>query len=329
MEEIQQDLLAAKESGDLDKIKETLLRAKAAGGGGTDPATIDQALKDVDTAIAGADPGANARKRAEESKLKGNASLKEGTKSGAREARDHFTAGLAANCSDSVLNAQLHGNRAHVRIQLRQFVEAVDDCRKAIDLDPSNLKHYWRAAKASMHLDLWQSGIDFCNQGLEQKDDADLAKLRATCMDKLLAQQQRKTELISREFNAEEAMALQERVNSLSGQVDILKSQVASRQREGQRTELTRKVVHELPESAPLYNAVGRCFIREDQAKIKESLQKQVDHLEEEVPKLQKSLTELEKRKESAEKELMEMMTASQRGKGVGFPLHGTNEFHS
>ena len=115
MEEIQQDLLAAKESGDLDKIKETLLRAKAAGGGGTDPATIDQALKDcisknwplvsvlhadakctlasptrfsvqtsvknhqdVDTAIAGADPGANARKRAEESKLKGNASLKEG-----------------------------------------------------------------------------------------------------------------------------------------------------------------------------------------------------------------------------------------------------------
>ena len=30
-----------------------------------------------------------------------------------------------------VLNSQLHSNRAHVRLLLRQFAEAVDDCRKA------------------------------------------------------------------------------------------------------------------------------------------------------------------------------------------------------
>ena len=160
------------------------------------------------------------------------------------------------------------GNRAHVRLLLRQFVEAalasccscsflltllidrnhdchdsrfvviaglaeVDDCRKAIERDPKNIKAlcgrshaiphpdssdsreaYWRAARASLHLDLCRNGIDFCEAGLKQASfpqpkqaerktdedmlhsytrpqDLDLIKLRDSCAEKLAGQQQR------------------------------------------------------------------------------------------------------------------------------------------
>merc|ERR1712072_375912 len=154
-------------------------------------------------------------------KKRGNDRLKDNTKAAAKEALECFTAGLEVRCEDRVLNAQLYSNRAHVRILLRQFVEAVDDCRKAIEIDPKNMKAYWRAAKASLNLDLCRNAIEFCEAGLQQDpNDADIMKLRATCAEKLASQQQRRAELAaatrsSGDFNADEAMAVQEKVNEL------------------------------------------------------------------------------------------------------------------
>merc|ERR1712072_1187516 len=99
-------------------------------------------------------------------KKRGNDRLKDNTKSAAKEALECFTTGLEVRCSDNVLNAQLYSNRAHVRMLLRQFVEAVDDCRKAIELDTKNAKAYWRGAKASLHLELCKNGVEFCDAGL-------------------------------------------------------------------------------------------------------------------------------------------------------------------
>eukprot|EP00811_Abedinium_folium_P021495 NODE_3061_length_2099_cov_3.476166.p1 GENE.NODE_3061_length_2099_cov_3.476166~~NODE_3061_length_2099_cov_3.476166.p1 ORF type:complete len:456 (+),score=135.26 NODE_3061_length_2099_cov_3.476166:341-1708(+) len=124
-----------------------------------------------------------ARVRAEALKLKGNERAKENTKSAARDALECFTQGIECNCADVVLNAQLHANRAYVRTLLQQFVEAVEDCRKAIALDPGYVKAYWRAAVASLHLDLCRNAQDFCDRGLAQEpNDAALLKLRETCI---------------------------------------------------------------------------------------------------------------------------------------------------
>jgi len=348
MATVGEKLAAAQESGDLTQIQQTLMEAKAAG---ADPAQIDQALAEVrrlsgtgastkdsastsdskkeasstgeaeqDQAAAEAAAeaaAAEARARAEALKKKGNERLKESTKSGAREALDFFTDGIEIRCSDPVLNGQLYSNRAHVRMLLRQFVEAVDDCRKAIESDPKNIKAYWRGAKASMHLDLLKNGVEFCEAGLKQgPKDADLIRLRDSCAEKLSEQQKRRSEQASAptksEFNADEAMAVQEQVNSLTEQVESLKSSIMSKQRDQARVKLTKSIVSETPEETKLYTSMGRAFMLQERSVVEKRLSSSLESLDTELPKLLKTHQELEKRRESSEKELKEMIRSLQ-----------------
>eukprot|EP00747_Dinoflagellata_sp_TGD_P168715 gnl/TRDRNA2_/TRDRNA2_195771_c0_seq1.p1 gnl/TRDRNA2_/TRDRNA2_195771_c0~~gnl/TRDRNA2_/TRDRNA2_195771_c0_seq1.p1 ORF type:complete len:367 (-),score=128.96 gnl/TRDRNA2_/TRDRNA2_195771_c0_seq1:75-1175(-) len=291
------------------------------GGGSSDAAEGAE----VDEAAAAA-AAAELRAKAEAFKLQGNERLKGNTKSSAREALDCFTRGLEVHCSDLVLNAQLHSNRAHVRILLRQFVEAVDDCRKAIELDPKNLKSYFRAAKASMQLDLIRNGVQFCEQGLLQKpDDADLLKLRDSCAEKLASQQQRKTQQAPQSsaaanFNADEAMAVQDKVNELGEKVEILKGQILAKGREKAKVKLTHDSLEEMPAETPMYASCGRCFILSDRSTCLKELKETSEKLEEELPKLTKAHEELEKRKTEAETELREIIQAFKRNMGPETP---------
>jgi chaperonin cofactor prefoldin len=319
-------LAQAQASGNPAEIRAALLDAKAAG---ADPVQIEQALAQLDqlSAASGStaagspaeDPDAQLRSRAEALKKRGNDKLKDGTKTAARDALELFSAGLEVRCNDPVLNAQLHSNRAHVRMLLRQFVEAVDDCRKAIEFDSKNIKAYWRAAKASMHLDLCRNAVEFCTQGLEQSpNDADLIKLRDACSEKLSGQQKRRAEqsaapMRSADFNADEAMAVQDKVNSLSEQIEILGGSIASKQRQQMRAKLTWKSVEETPPDTRLYQAVGRTFVLGERASLENSLNQTIQDLDVELPKLSKTRQELEKRRDDAERELREIVTGFQR----------------
>ncbi|CAE7352404.1 ttc4 [Symbiodinium pilosum] len=295
------------ETGDPEQIRTALQEAKDAGADA------------VDSGEAAEDPSAMLElcQKAEAFKKKGNERLKDNTKSAAREALEFFTSGLEVRCSDPKLNAQLFSNRAHVRLLLRQFVEAVDDCRKAIDRDPKNIKAYWRAARASLHLDLCRNGIDFCEEGLRQAPgDSDLIKLRDSCAEKLAGQQQRRAEARSsanRDFNADEAMAVQEKVSGLNEQLARVQASFAQKQRQRVRLELTQQTVTSTPEDAKLYRGVGRCFLLGDRQPILDEMKTTMDSIDEELPKLQKASQELEKRKDDAEKELREMIAAFQK----------------
>lgn len=347
METVRERLARAQASGKMEEIEAALRDAQAAG---ADPAAIEQALSEVQRVKSKNDSGqdtgsadttadstastskdeaadaereaAEARARADGLKQRGNASLKAGTKSAAREALEFFTAGLEVRCLDNVLNAQLYSNRAHVRLQLRQFVEAVDDCRKAIEIDPKNMKAYWRAAKASLNLDLCRNGIEFCEAGLRQEpNDPDLMKLRATCADKLAAQQQRRAEMATTagartDFNADEAMAVQDRVNELNEQVEIMKMQQAGKQRERLKGQLTMKEIESCPADTKMYLSVGRGFVLEDRQALEKRIKIKSDHLEEELPKLNNAIQEMDKRKDAAEKELREMVQAFKHQQG-------------
>jgi len=333
-------LAKAQEGGDPEEIRAALLDAKAAG---ADPEQIDQALAEVDRSVAasasgdaapsvgsggypGGDEAAELRSRAESFKKKGNDRLKDGTKSAAREALEFFTMGLEVRCSDTVLNSQLFGNRAHTRMMLRQFVEAVDDCRKALELDSKNIKNYFRAAKASMHLDLCRNGMDFCEEGLKHApNDPELMKLRDGCAEKLNALQLRRAERASSssgmpsEFNADEAMAVQERVTGLNEQIETLKHSIGNKQRMRVRLMLTQKSVEETPPETRLYKSVGRGFVVGERASMEENIKATIEALEQELPKLMKTHEELEKRKENAEKELREMVSSfKQQGDARG-----------
>lgn len=271
---------------------------------------------------------AERRSRAEAHKKRGNEKLKEGSKGAAREALECFTAGLEERCQDPVLVGQLLGNRAHVRMLMRQFVEAVDDCRKAISVDPQNLKAYWRGAKASLHQDLFRNGIEFCESGLRQNsEDVDLMKMKDTCVDKLATQQRRKTELAAMapssssgdpgDFNADEAMAVQDKVNNLSEQVQMVANQVLGKQRERQRTSATQALIAEMPAETKLFQAVGRVFLRQDRQTIEQGMSDNVDRIQKELPGLEKAHEELDKRKIAAEAELKEIIQAFQKSRGA------------
>lgn len=313
METVRERLDRAQASGNRAEIRQALIAAREAG---ADDASIEQALAELDRLgpDASEQEAAEKRTRAEGLKKRGNECLKSNTKSAAREALEFFTAGLEVHCEDRVLNAQLFGNRAHVRILLRQYVEAVDDCRKAIELDPKNMKSYFRAAKASLNLDLCRNGIEFCEAGLRvTPDDADLMRLRTTCAEKLAAQQQKRAEMAQArgsggDFNADEAMAVQERVNNLSEQCEMMKGSMMQKQRERHKAELTEKNLGDIPEDTNMYIGVGRTFVMESRETINKKLRTKLDSLQESMPSLEKAHQEMEKRKEAAEQELKEII---------------------
>merc|ERR1719401_1923772 len=90
-----------------------------------------------------------------------------------------YTKGLEMQCKDDKLNSQLHSNRAAVSMRLKEYAKAVDDCRRAIKLDSTNTKAYYRGAKSPEALNLTQQALALCKGALETKpDDKELLQMR-------------------------------------------------------------------------------------------------------------------------------------------------------
>uniref|UniRef100_A0A0G4FNK9 Cns1/TTC4 wheel domain-containing protein n=1 Tax=Chromera velia CCMP2878 TaxID=1169474 RepID=A0A0G4FNK9_9ALVE len=118
-------------------------------------------------------------------KQHGNEFVKEGPKK-YREALHCYTQALDQPTTDTKLRSVLHSNRAHVRLHLKNYPGAVDDARHAIRSDVSNVKAYWRGAKASTELGLYKQVIGFCDAGLKQDgENAELKKLKAQAAERL------------------------------------------------------------------------------------------------------------------------------------------------
>jgi len=67
---------------------------------------------------------------------------------------------------DNVLTASLLSNRAAVGIRVEEYDKSINDCLLAIKSDPTNVKAYFRGAKASEALGLTARAINFCRDGL-------------------------------------------------------------------------------------------------------------------------------------------------------------------
>jgi len=304
----------------VEQVKEAALAQGASASAGAAPAA--SGAEGAAPPAEGEEPpmseaeAAERRTRAEGLKLRGNECLKTKTKSASREALEFYTAGLEVRCVDRVLTAQLYSNRAHVRILLAHFVEAVDDCRKAIEIDQKNMKAYFRAATASLKLDLMRNAIEFCEAGLKQDpNDADIMRLCSTAAEKLGVQQKKRAEADAAtraggDFNAEEAMAVQEKVNELAEQCDMMKGTLYQKQREQHKAQLTEKTLADQPQETRMYIGVGRTFLKEPREAIEQKLTAKLEKLTEEIPRLEKTYQEMERRKDAAEKEFREMVSS-------------------
>lgn len=327
------DPVAQQALKDIDKAIQ-MAKDVAAAEGPCDSSYQEAAAKEsqAGSGLASASPSASAeasdalkvpekelRKRAELHKEVGNSKLKENTKSGMKAALKSFTEGLAVQCTDNELNAALYSNRAHVHLQLAQFDKVVDDCRRAIALNPNNVKTYWRAAKASLHLDLLKNTMEWCDQGLERfPENADLEKLRNTASGKLANLQLRKAAERASAGKGQklkhtpETLELTKQMNSLLQKIEEVKMGIATKQREVQKLKVSDKTLRTEPPTSAMHVQVGRAFMLAKPRTVIEKLHRQVEKLEEEIPKLQKTEQELEKRKENMQRELTEMILAAE-----------------
>ncbi|KAF8820036.1 tetratricopeptide repeat-containing protein [Cardiosporidium cionae] len=99
-------------------------------------------------------------------KVTGNAFLKEGKKWYA-DAYICYSKGIEQNCKDAELHSQLYANRAQVSFLKGDWVKCVDDCKRSFESNPNNVKACYRAASASIKLELYQNALQFVEQGLK------------------------------------------------------------------------------------------------------------------------------------------------------------------
>lgn len=125
-------------------------------------------------------------------KKNGNEQLKKGKKY-FKDAVLYYSRGLAEGSSDNKVNSVLHSNRAQVYLLKSLWPKVVDDCKKAIELDETNVKAYYRAAKASFQLELWQQAADFATNGLKQEGgNVSLLQLLQSAQEKMNKRDQKR-----------------------------------------------------------------------------------------------------------------------------------------
>ncbi|KAF0915168.1 hypothetical protein E2562_034080 [Oryza meyeriana var. granulata] len=145
-----------------------------------------------------------------EYKEKGNQFVKMGRKHYV-DAVDCYTKAIAqmeplqpGPCPDASV---LFANRAHVNLLLGNHRRALDDANRAVQLSPSNVKAYYRAAKAAFALGLLPEAAFFCRRGLEQDPaNEELKKLLAQ-VDAKQSEQDRHRAKVSQAVSAAKDLA--------------------------------------------------------------------------------------------------------------------------
>jgi chaperonin cofactor prefoldin len=244
----------------------------------------------------------------EQLKVRGNTALTSGDH---LTAIDLYTQGINAAMSRSqhskTLLSQLYSNRAAAKLLLNHFEEVVDDCRKAISVDSTNLKAYWRAAKASIHQELFQQAIEFCEDGLKvDASHGDIQTLRRMAESRLC----KHTSGTSRGFTEDDAVNAQTLVGQLAEQHYIVRQKIHAHELEIARNSRTLTVIGQVPNTTPLYKTLGRGFILSSRDVIVDDIKNRSCDIRDSIlPTLHETREGIEKRKENAENELKEIVS--------------------
>ncbi|KAK2401445.1 hypothetical protein P8452_08158 [Trifolium repens] len=100
-----------------------------------------------------------------ELKEKGNQYVKMGKKHYS-DAIDCYTRAINQKALSDSETSILFSNRAHVNLLLGNFRRALTDANDALKFNPSSIKAIYRAAKASVSLNLLDEAQDYCQMGL-------------------------------------------------------------------------------------------------------------------------------------------------------------------
>jgi chaperonin cofactor prefoldin len=197
---------------------------------------------------------------------------------------------------------------------LRDFPGSVDDARRSFGLDPSNIKAYWRAAKASLGLQLYKNAKEFCETGLAlQPEHPDLKKLLELCNAKLDGQREARQKREG-EWSADEAVQIQQNAQELNARLQMTTAQLEESKREVMRTGIIQKAIQDLGPDRTVFRKIGRCFVQGKRDEMSKELAEHARKLEEDTaPRLSAQRVELEARAKEAEEELRAMVNSFQK----------------
>ena len=238
-------------------------------------------------------------------KLAGNQALKAGS---LVEAEKLYAQGIEALVATKgfalTILSQLYSNRAAVRVTRNAFAEAVDDCRKSIIAHRTNLKAYWRGAKASLSMDLYQQALDFARDGLSvDADHVELRSLAEIASSKLLSRRG------NRGISEEEAINAQKVAKQLTDQLYVISQKARSLEFDVARNEHTLELLREIPNNTPCYRGLGRGFIHAEKSALINGLEsRNFDIKSKQLPEVSVSANLVKTRLETAEKELRELI---------------------
>ncbi|KNE67409.1 hypothetical protein AMAG_11874 [Allomyces macrogynus ATCC 38327] len=78
----------------------------------------------------------------------------------------YYTQGIDQKCKDAKLNSVLYANRAAVNLELGNLRKCVNDCLRAIEHNPTNIKAYYRAGRAYHQLEKYDEAVSAFTHGL-------------------------------------------------------------------------------------------------------------------------------------------------------------------
>ncbi|XP_049344591.1 uncharacterized protein LOC125808954 [Solanum verrucosum] len=127
----------------------------------------------------------------------GNEYVKKGKKHYS-DAIDCYTRAINQNALSDAEQSILCSNRAHVNLLLGNYRRALQDAEDAIKLNPSNVKALYRAAKASVFLNLLAEAKGLCEKGLQHSSSNEELKKLARHIDIQKSEMERRDAEVSK-----------------------------------------------------------------------------------------------------------------------------------
>eukprot|EP00759_Apiculatamorpha_spiralis_P039228 PhF_6_TR38107/c0_g1_i2/m.56868 len=147
--------------------------------------------------------------KAENAKKSGNNNLSIGLQNGNKHlfssAIEFYTQGLQAGSANRRTNMLLYSNRSQANLYLENNASALKDAERAILLDPSYVKNYYRAAQAAIGMMHAELALKFVEEGLALPGENSNPELRSI-VEKAERAIRAKKESVAREIKKKQAM---------------------------------------------------------------------------------------------------------------------------
>jgi tetratricopeptide (TPR) repeat protein len=236
-------------------------------------------------------------------KESGNAALKANNRNEAIKYYEEGIVHLEAIVNKSVeelrLLSVLYSNLAHVRMLMGD--SPIEECRKAADFDPSNVKAYFRAGKYLITKGIKSEALGCIEEGLKKiPGNADLLAL------KLEAEKiGKKSE--SDKLSQETMQTRREAFIQMNEQWNTLINEINAAETEKRKITKTEQILKP-GEFEATYVALGKTFIKRDISEVSQSLKRSYNEWEKKISELNEFKQKLAERKTKIDEEWNEVV---------------------